>query len=993
MTRFPRQGPSRVIGAMVVAALAVAPLMSCGDSTGPHHFGPPATLEVVSGSGDTATVGTELAAPLVARVLDDEGHPVVGQLVSFRVLKGGGSVFAGVSQTNDDGIAQERWTLGTAATDSQVVEARAVDNNTGAKQVFGVFTATAIAGAPDTVVALPHTKAAGEIVNEFFVPPTGTFPESLAVRVADKYGNLVPGANVTWSLPAGAGNVSPTASTTSASGIATTQFTGGTVRGFFPLTVTASPASVVRTVIVGISPNWHIELFAGNGQSADVGTQLPTDPTIRLVDEFGNTVEGKQVNWVSANDGKIYSGVTIIPGQFGSVTTDAVGTARVHWKLGNVAGENLLHAQIPDAQPLEIQHAHVAEAVFSATGLGGAPTRMEKFAGDAQTAAPGSAMAIPPAVKLFDQFGNPSAGRHVTFTLGAESGSITGADAVSDANGVAALGSWTLRPTKGTNDVVASFGTLTPLRFTAKAGESTPGITVSIVTPPGSLAGDNVLVQADVTSQSGIASVMAFVGAQQTSLTLQSGTRWQGTVSLVGLPRDSLEITLTARDPAGGGTDAFVKVVHDARPIVTVSSPSEGSTAAPSMIYSATCTDDGAGCQLSVLAEPSPAGQPAREIDIGPAQINGELSLEDFAGGSIRVLFIATDLRGQKDTVVRNVTVVKIPTVTSIASATGTVLDVSGDKMLLIDRSTATDRLILRTISTGIDDTIPYANPDNTIRGFVSPHGAIFLEKKTSSANRTLYEWRDRDLLSTASVDSLSLKVSGSYAIHLDHDLALNRTTLFRRDLGTGVDAAIGSAVSPGGSTHAVAANGDVVFTTDDPRQGIFRYRAGAVTSVVSGFATSNSFGVLKTDGYNVMFVLASAGGGRPTIRFARNGVSTALSTGQFFFPSSTDYDAAGDWMAFMKEDASNIRQVWTSSFSRGATGSRVLHQVTFFGSHSVLEAVGSDGTTIFSNSGRRYLARAAGGPQEITPADGRVIWRDKFIIIRPSGAVFVVTP
>ena len=73
------------------------------------------------------------------------------QLVNFRVIAGGGSVFAGSALTNKDGIAQERWTLGTVAGDTQRVEARAVDPETGAGVVFAVFRAIATAGTASSV--------------------------------------------------------------------------------------------------------------------------------------------------------------------------------------------------------------------------------------------------------------------------------------------------------------------------------------------------------------------------------------------------------------------------------------------------------------------------------------------------------------------------------------------------------------------------------------------------------------------------------------------------------------------------------------------------------------------------------------------------------------------------------------------------------------------------------------------------------------------------
>jgi hypothetical protein len=116
--------------------------MSCSESTTPPlvSAGPPASVLVVSGDNQIDTVGTELPDALVARVVDDHSIPVKGQIVNFVVTSGGGSVFAGSAITNDSGIVQERWTLGTVAGQPQTIEARAVDNVTGAPLVFGTST-------------------------------------------------------------------------------------------------------------------------------------------------------------------------------------------------------------------------------------------------------------------------------------------------------------------------------------------------------------------------------------------------------------------------------------------------------------------------------------------------------------------------------------------------------------------------------------------------------------------------------------------------------------------------------------------------------------------------------------------------------------------------------------------------------------------------------------------------------------------------------------
>lgn len=107
-------------GALVVGALLLA---SCSkDTTAPT---PPPDIttyrvELVSGSGQTDTVGAVLAQPLVVRVVASSGRPVAGQAVVFVPAPGSGSVSAQVVAAGADGLAQVQWTLGTTVGPAKV---------------------------------------------------------------------------------------------------------------------------------------------------------------------------------------------------------------------------------------------------------------------------------------------------------------------------------------------------------------------------------------------------------------------------------------------------------------------------------------------------------------------------------------------------------------------------------------------------------------------------------------------------------------------------------------------------------------------------------------------------------------------------------------------------------------------------------------------------------------------------------------------------------
>jgi len=102
-------------------------------------------------------------------------------------------------------------------------------------------------------------------------------------------------------------------------------------------------------------------------------------------------------------------------------------------------------------------------------------TQMSLNAGDKQTASLGAAVKIAPSVIVKDAKNDPVAGTTVTFAVATGGGSVTGATAVTDASGIATVGSWKLGTTAGANTLTATSAGLTgsPVTFTATGD---PGI-------------------------------------------------------------------------------------------------------------------------------------------------------------------------------------------------------------------------------------------------------------------------------------------------------------------------------------------------------------------------------------------------------------------------------------------------------------------------------------------------------------------------------------
>ena len=99
----------------------------------------PASIHKVSGDEQTGAAGQQLAQALVVQVRDEFGNAVAGATVTWEAGQGG-TVSPVSSQTNANGHAQTRWTLGVSST-QQAVTATAGGYQT-------AFAATAIIAPP-----------------------------------------------------------------------------------------------------------------------------------------------------------------------------------------------------------------------------------------------------------------------------------------------------------------------------------------------------------------------------------------------------------------------------------------------------------------------------------------------------------------------------------------------------------------------------------------------------------------------------------------------------------------------------------------------------------------------------------------------------------------------------------------------------------------------------------------------------------------------------
>lgn len=438
-----------------VLALSLSALLAaCNGDDGPRQ---PATVAVISSGTVVGTVGELLPDPLEVRVTDNGGSPVGGVVVTFTVAEGAGTVTPAVDTTDNNGNASTRWRLGSGAGTQRVTA------SVPGVSAAATFTATATAGAP-AIVAVNggdnQTAAAGATV--------ATAP---SVIVRDRFNNPVNGVTVFFSVVAGGGEVSAAGATTNPQGIATAgSWRLGPSAGANRLSalvlasgVTANPVTFTATATAGAAAS--VVATGNTSINATVGTLVSPVPGVRVLDAGGNPVAGTQVTFTASTGSSVVGGTK---------TTDANGNAAPDgWQLGTTAQTYTLQAQV----------GTLPVVTYTATARAGAASSVSVSAGNGQSVPVGRPVPIEPAVRVADSFGNPVAGAEVLFEVVSGGGSAVSRRQVTNAQGIATVGGWTLGDDIGTNTLRATVQgqniTGNPVTFTATATAGAPA-TVSI---------------------------------------------------------------------------------------------------------------------------------------------------------------------------------------------------------------------------------------------------------------------------------------------------------------------------------------------------------------------------------------------------------------------------------------------------------------------------------------------------------------------------------
>ncbi len=247
-------------------------------------------------------------------------------------------------------------------------------------------------------------------------PGSATFTflgESSAFTAAilDRDGNAIDGT-VSWTTDA------PAVLDVTSSGVVTALANGtGTVRAVF------EGVSGIASVTVSQTPTTLLRV-GGDAQTGSPGAPLVEPLVGRLLDAGESPVTGMAVSFApAAGSGSVTPAVA---------TTDPAGEAEASWTLGDAAGPQSVVASVAEGP----------NAVF--TAMAEPPHALLIHSGDGQVARTGRETGEPVRVRVVSRSGAGLSGVAVAFEVTAGGGSVPSSSAVTDADGIASPGPWTM---------------------------------------------------------------------------------------------------------------------------------------------------------------------------------------------------------------------------------------------------------------------------------------------------------------------------------------------------------------------------------------------------------------------------------------------------------------------------------------------------------------------------------------------------------------------
>ena len=218
------------------------------------------------------------------------------------------------------------------------------------------------------------------------------------------------------------------------------------------LTSTLVSLAMVAVLVMGLAGT--VSAFAAASKK----------PVVSAVSPAAGTVSGGNVVVITGKNFKVKSKSVVTKVMFGTKKATQVSATSATSITATVpAGKGAVDVRVVT------KSGGTSPKVKADTYTYRTATKIALKAGDAQSASAGAAVAIAPSVVVTDAKSKPVAGVSVTFAVATGGGSVTDASAMTNASGIAKVGSWKLGTTAGANTMTATSTGLTgsPVTFTA----------------------------------------------------------------------------------------------------------------------------------------------------------------------------------------------------------------------------------------------------------------------------------------------------------------------------------------------------------------------------------------------------------------------------------------------------------------------------------------------------------------------------------------------
>lgn len=284
---------------------------------------------------------------------------------------------------------------------------------------------------------------------------------------------------------AGAPIASPTVVWSSMNTQHATVSASGTMRALsrVPDTVTAQVDTAKGLLVTHVNQVAKTLVSVGGGAQIDtVGRLAPVPPSVQVRDAGAAGVPGVAVTFtVVGNGGKLTAG---------SVSSDTGGVAATGWTMGDTA----------KVDSLRVTAGGLDTVAFTATAVASHAKTIGATSLQAQSAVVNTTVAAAPAVAVQDTFGNAVLGATVIFVVDSGAGKLTGATPSTGTSGIAAVTSWQVGTTAGTNNnrvsasTAALPGSVIVFRATGTPGAPSGATSIIVLSKDTIIAGQSAAI-------------------------------------------------------------------------------------------------------------------------------------------------------------------------------------------------------------------------------------------------------------------------------------------------------------------------------------------------------------------------------------------------------------------------------------------------------------------------------------------------------------------